>query len=833
MISAVDFTPQFPLLGSGGEPIAPLGIDEIVLNSWAAKDRSLQAGDTVRVDFFEPETTHGEPVEDSATFKIKAITPLTEPAQGYSLDSAATFDRPPTLANDPDFTPQVEGVTDQETIDSWDPPFPFDRRRLEGQDDDYWTNHRTTPKAFVSLAAGRKLWGSRFGQLTSYRIPASGVVTQDVLQRGFVNELRHDAAALEFRFLAIKRRQLEASSGTTPFDVLFLSLSFFIIAAALMLVALLFRLGIEQRASEIGILLASGIRRGRAARLMIGEGLLVAASGGVLGVLVGVGYGWLMLVGLRTWWVGAITTPFLQFHATLLSLVLGYFLGVMVSLLTIGWSVRQTRRIGVSRLLAGQASAIGSFVSGPRRFLKPIAVLLVLSAMGLSALATTQIGMAQAGAFVGAGAALLTGLLLLVWDTLRRGGTSAGVGFGGGWALVRLATRNASRNPSRSVTTIGLMATASFLVVALSSFRLPPTQAGSGGFDLVAESSEPLFGLNTKAVQADLLADDAGLLDGADVFGLRLRSGDDASCNNLYRPGQPRVLGVTDEFVEYFDPDSAPGERGAFSWAVTGANSEAERANPWRLLAADTEDDTIPVVIDMNTAMYSLSLPPLAGSVYTAVYDDRELRFRVVGLLENSVLQGNLVISEDCFREHFSGVAGYRYFLIRSPQGQSERVAQVMEDRLGDEGFDAVPTERVLEQLLAVQNTYLDTFQSLGALGLLFGTFGLATVQMRNVLERRGELALMRAAGFRRRRLAKMVLLENVLLLTVGLGTGVLAAMLAVLPHKLLGDSLIPLSLLRDLAGMLAVVYVAGVLSSFTTVRAALRTPVLSALRGD
>ena len=55
MISAVDFTAQFPLTAIDGQPIGPLGLDEIVLNSWAAKDRSLAPGDTVRVDFFEPE----------------------------------------------------------------------------------------------------------------------------------------------------------------------------------------------------------------------------------------------------------------------------------------------------------------------------------------------------------------------------------------------------------------------------------------------------------------------------------------------------------------------------------------------------------------------------------------------------------------------------------------------------------------------------------------------------------------------------------------------------------------------------------------------------------
>ena len=141
----------------------------------------------------------------------------------------------------------------------------------------------------------------------------------------------------------------------------------------------------------------------------------------------------------------------------------------------------------------------------------------------------------------------------------------------------------------------------------------------------------------------------------------------------------------------------------------------------------------------------------------------------MVGLLENSMLQGSLIIGEGDFECCFPEVSGYRYFLIKTPANRTDEVRQVLEDRLGDEGFDAEPADAVLAQLLAVQNAYLSTFQSLGALGLLFGTFGLATVQIRNVVERRGELALLRATGFGRRQLARLVLYENVSLLAVGL----------------------------------------------------------------
>ena len=127
---------------------------------------------------------------------------------------------------------------------------------------------------------------------------------------------------------------------------------------------------------------------------------------------------------------------------------------------------------------------------------------------------------------------------------------------------------------------------------------------------------------------------------------------------------------------------------------------------------------------------------------------------------------------------------------------------------------------------------YLDllTFQSLGGLGLLLGTFGLAAVQLRSVLERRGELALMRAAGLRRRTLAAMVMWENGLLLVGGLATGLVAALVAILPHMFSGAAMIPWD---SLAGILGLILLVGLLVGLAGVRAVLTTPLLPALRGD
>jgi ABC-type antimicrobial peptide transport system permease subunit len=153
-----------------------------------------------------------------------------------------------------------------------------------------------------------------------------------------------------------------------------------------------------------------------------------------------------------------------------------------------------------------------------------------------------------------------------------------------------------------------------------------------------------------------------------------------------------------------------------------------------------------------------------------------------------------------------------------------------LEQSLEDYGLDAIFTRQRLDAFLAVQNTYLSTFQSLGALGLLLGTFGLAAVQLRGVLERRGELALMRAAGFRRATLARMVLWENAVLLVGGIAIGVLAAAVAVWPHWRSQSAAIPWT---ALVVMLAVIVAVGLAAGLATVRAVLRAPLLPALRGE
>jgi ABC-type antimicrobial peptide transport system permease subunit len=80
----------------------------------------------------------------------------------------------------------------------------------------------------------------------------------------------------------------------------------------------------------------------------------------------------------------------------------------------------------------------------------------------------------------------------------------------------------------------------------------------------------------------------------------------------------------------------------------------------------------------------------------------------------------------------------------------------------------------------------------LGSFGLVLGSFGLGIVVWRNVRERMGELALLRAVGFNKKSIKELVLAEHAVLLTSGILIGILAALLASLPSILTPGSGVP-----------------------------------------
>ena len=393
--------------------------------------------------------------------------------------------------------------------------------------------------------------------------------------------------------------------------------------------------------------------------------------------------------------------------------------------------------------------------------------------------------------------------------------------------MSRLGFRYAAYRPGRSLLCITLIASATFIIVAVEAFRRTGTDAtqdrasGTGGYMLMAESALPLVHDPDTAVGRDdlnLSADEATLA-GVRIDRFRLRPGDDASCLNLYKPTNPRILGASEAFLK----------AGRFAFQSSLAASDAERANPWLLLQSASGDGSIPVIADANSLTYVLHLG-LGDELVLERAGTTPVRLRVVAALRDSVLQGELVMSEAQFIRAFPGQPGYRWFFIDVPPDRAAAVTTALESRLADFGFDVMSPAERLQTFHRVENTYLSTFQTLGALGLLLGTLGLSIVLWRNVLERRRDLALLRAVGYDSADLTVVVLAENVLLLAAGLAAGFVCAVLAIMPALIERGGRLPS---WSVGGLLLAVLATGLLASVVATVTALRAPLLAALRTE
>ena len=788
-----------------GSPAPLLVDDEILLNEWAARDLGAEVGDPVEVSYFV--VGPGERLQtEKKQFRLRGVVALSG------------------MAVDPRLTPEFPGLQDRDDMSAWDPPFALDLNAVRRRDEVYWDDFGATPKAFAAATTGRRLWRSRFGDLTAMWVGAPAAAdlaaTRLRFQKELVRRIRPGADGLAFQ--PVKARGLEAAAGATDFGMLFTGFSFFLIISAALMAGLLFRLGVERRAGEIGVLLAVGYPLAFVRWRFMVEGGILAGIGSAAGAGGAVLYASLLMAGLRTWWSAAVGTPFLDLHVQPLSLAAGFMVSVAVVLVFIGWTVRQCGRAPVRALLSG---TVALEKVGSRRRTRLVALAGLGTGGALPALTFfVDTGLAASLFFASGTLLLVAGLALLsLW--LRRDGRrrrpTPDSGFAG---LVRMGIGNSSRHPGRSMICAALVGCACFTIVAVGANRSTGAEdtafvhkeSGLGGFALLAEADIPLHNdLNTTEGRGDLgfAGEDTLFRNGTRIFSLRSLPGEDVSCLNLYQPQTPRLLGTPPELIA----------RGGFQFQQALENV----GNPWRLLEERLEPGVIAAIGDYNSARWILHRG-LGDDVLVRDEKGRDLRLRLVGLLKGSIFQGELLISETNFKHHFPGRGGYGYFLIQTTPERAAHLASNLERALSSFGFDVIPAAERLADYRAVENTYLSTFQTLGGLGLLWGTLGLGILLLRNVIERRGELATLRVCGFRHWTLVLILLAENGFLLGMGILIGALAALVAVAPHLLSAGAQVSwFSLVLSLFPVL----VTGLAASAAAALWALREPLLPALK--
>ncbi|MBT3278170.1 MAG: ABC transporter permease [Phycisphaerales bacterium] len=713
---------------------ADLKDNEIVLTDWLANDlRVKKVGECVTIRYTA--VVGRELEEQTAAFKVRAILPLKDVPHKHAL------------------SPTIPGLSGAKSCREWESGLDVDFKTIRKQDEAFWKANGTCPKAFVNLAAARRLFASRYGDLTSIVFAAPNEGLTEAVAAVATPE-RFDIRTID---LAANARK--AASQAMPFGPLFAGLSMVLIAAAGVIAVLLIGVVVASRTSEIGTLTAVGFSPQAIRQLVCRETAYVAAGGGLLGALAGTHLTRMILARLSAHWAGAVAHFPITFHIETAT-ALGAILGVsLLACFAAYVAVRRFQRATPAKLVRGEwaIATIAQRATWPR----VLATVLLCIAIPAGLYWRTQVGMAAGGIrFAAAAGALIAGAMLLAW-LLAAGGKRRQMGpFG----LRRLVLTGLSRRRLRTATTAGLLGAGLMISLSMGLFCLaPPTDptdpnSATGGFRMWCESAIPV-------------GDDLSTYAGRERFGLAaldattvpayLAPGDDASCLNLSRPQRPAVLGI--DFATL------------------------NRLGCW----GRTFDPAL-AYADEPTMVWSLSKQP---------GDEIQLGQSTLPLaraLPSSILQGFVVMDTKAFLAAHPTISGHQIWLIEASGKTTFNLDEGIREwrEAGEEvGMRAVDTRERVKRFQAVQNNYLVIFSALGIWGVILGGATMAAMAAGNVLTRRRELAMCVAMGFTRRRLGMMLAAEQVFTAIAGTMLGAGATLLAVdfagttapLDSKLLG----------------------------------------------
>lgn len=299
--------------------------NEILLSDYSAQRMKARVGDTVTVTFFVSEAMKVLK-EETLDLVVGGIIPLA------------------TLQRDTALSAQFPGLSDVESCTDWNSDLPINMKRITKEDERYWDLYRTTPKALIAYSAVDSLWSNIYGSATSVRIPTQSA---EEVERTIEQQATFDMFGLQVVYP--RDAAFSAARDGVDFSSLFLSLGFFIILAALLLMALPIKEMMLRRKKEFELLQSVGFTNACIRRLLFRESIPTLLLGVVLGVVGGVVYTQLILWLLGSLWQGATHADNLTLSFSPQALVLGGGISLVVSVAVQWFSLRSPEKIKHSK----------------------------------------------------------------------------------------------------------------------------------------------------------------------------------------------------------------------------------------------------------------------------------------------------------------------------------------------------------------------------------------------------------------------------------------------------------------------------------------------------
>lgn len=735
-----------------------LKINETIINEWLAKDLDTKIGDSITMRYFVFGPLR-KLIEKETSFVVSEI---------ISMDVAE---------KDKILMPNLPGLSDAGNCRDWEAGIPINLDKIRDKDEDYWNEYKGTPKAYISLESGQKLWENQFGTLTSLIVPGNAKIE--------VNRISEiiDPFKLQFQVNDVRENGRKAAVSGVDFGQLFAGLGMFIIASGLLLTILLFSLNLKRRESQIKLYNSLGFSKKLIRKIVISEIFGISIVGALTGLIISIGYSKLILLGLNVLWQDIVRTDVIELHYNTVTLSAGFFSSVLLGMIVVWFGTKKTiNKINIP-LDTKEKIHYGTKL---KIFTKYFSYGILLFSLLLGIVLLISGSTDNIFAWFLTGTLLLFSILLVVYNFLYSSKKSTSQIL----TIRNLALKNLTRNPNRSLTIFSILAFGSFVIIVTALNRKEKIENtndlsnGTGGFEYLAETTFPILrDLNETETKKEY-----GIPDSIKFIQFFSAFDDDASCLNLNLIANPKILAV--------DPGKLNG-RFSFAKKHTSVNIN----NPW-LSLNNSYGDLIPAIADQTVIQWGLGKKVGDTLQYTNNKGEK-VRLLLIGGLSNSIFQGNVIISDKYFSKHFNSGNGSGFILIDYQADSQENLSKELGIIFKDKGWVMTGTLEKMAEFSSIENTYLNIFFLMGAFGMLLGTLGLAIVIVKSMLERRNELALMKSLGFKNKIILRILLIENLTLFLLGSITGTLTAFIASLPTFINGNHTVSVSFLFSVISIL------------------------------
>ncbi len=759
---------------SDGSEVDPsyLGSGTCFINNWTAEHLGLTHNDVITIKY---------------TFvdELYSLQEAELQLQVFSIIDIAGMGAENLLM------PDYEGISGVTTCAQWEPPFPVDMDTIEDEDEEYWELYEGTPKIFMSLFQAEDLFSTVSGTHTGIRI---------ITHSDDVNNTLAAMLGPEDVSITVDEAKKEAYSTTGAlaiFTGMFLTFGVTVVIAALLLEAGMLMALTEERKFEHGVLRALGMKRRQVVTLLSLEGAIYSLIGSIVGTIAAIGVGAGLVWGLNNILGTSVENNELTFYFTPQSLIVGFCIGFVFSVLVLAITAIISTRSYVAPSLTGRPEGTSTRRIPP--FLDIVLLVLAFLLLGSSFVA-------------GHGSILITlgftSLFMAVTISKRLKslrwlfpiiGIIAVLGYGiifgaaqedrvtyllvSGLCLTilsvslaivlimsnqklplpantALAFKGLRRRPTDTTLSMTIVAMVVFLIASMAVVGALQThdvsaslEEMSGGYDIIAQS--------TVAVDGDLKELEPDLFENVTVHQIKTVGQGGGTCSNMNARYPPRLIGLQDEMLNEIEvPMMMDGGKGS-------------ARDHWLALDEPLKNGNIPMIADTNTLVWIYG--GTVGDVFEVTGDDgNTYKLEVIGIAGQSIFAGMFMMSVENIETIHPASATFDMFVFASEK-DPEAFAIEIEKEFATYGMDARLTEDVVRDAVSFELSYMTLFNAYLGLGAVLGMAAVGVRTTRALIRRKRELAILRAVGYKKGAVTRLVFTEFFGLGMIGVMAGVFA----------------------------------------------------------